>query len=73
MFYGEERTAEIVVINERLRFLSHRLIDIQEEERGNIARELHDQIGQSLSIVKILLDRASATKGNSNDWRGLLD
>lgn len=69
----KERTAEIVVINERLQFLSHRLIDIQEEERGNIARELHDQIGQSLSIVKILLDRASATKGNSNDWRGLLD
>ncbi|MFH1381949.1 MAG: PAS domain S-box protein [Chloroflexota bacterium] len=58
-----ERTAEIGRVTERLMALSRRLIQIQEEERTNVARELHDQIGQSLNIVKILLDRASKTNG----------
>ncbi|MFC1988944.1 PAS domain S-box protein, partial [Chloroflexota bacterium] len=53
-----------------LKVLSRRLIQIQEEERTNIARELHDQIGQSLNIVKILLDRIS--KVNSKDRQDLL-
>ena len=65
-----ERTAEIAKMNERLQILSHRLIEIQEEERGNIARELHDQIGQSLSIVKMLMDRASVT--NDKEQQSLL-
>jgi signal transduction histidine kinase len=66
-----ERTAEIATMNERLQGLSRRLIKIQEEERGNIARELHDQIGQSLNIVKMLLDRA--TTKNGKDRQDLLD
>ena len=33
----KERTAEIATMNTRLRILSQRLIEIQEEERGNIA------------------------------------
>jgi signal transduction histidine kinase len=37
---------------ERLRVaLMERLVNVQEEERKNIARELHDQIGQSLSAT----------------------
>lgn len=36
---------------ERLQFLSRRLVDIQETERRYIARELHDQAGQSLSYL----------------------
>ena len=51
--------------------LSHRLIEIQEEERTNIARELHDQIGQSLNLVKLLLDRARIA--NDKDRQGLFD
>jgi signal transduction histidine kinase len=58
-----ERTAEITVMNEHLRILSRRLIEIQEKERSNLARELHDQIGQSLNMIKILLDRV----GSAND------
>ncbi len=65
-----ERTAEKAKMNERLEILSHRLIEIQEEERGNIARELHDQIGQSLSIVKMLMDRASVS--NDKEQQSLL-
>lgn len=36
---------------ERLQFLSRRLVEIQETERRYIARELHDQAGQSLSSL----------------------
>lgn len=40
---------------QRLRVLSARLIDVQEAERRNVARELHDDIGQSLTAIKIVL------------------
>lgn len=47
---------------ERLRRLTRRLEEAQEEERRRIARELHDEMGQALSAVKInlkALDRLS--------------
>ncbi|MDD5081914.1 MAG: response regulator [Dehalococcoidales bacterium] len=44
---------------EELRALSHRLVQVQEDERRAIARELHDEIGQSLTVLNILLSRAS--------------
>jgi signal transduction histidine kinase len=40
---------------ERLQVLSHRLVEVQEAERRSIARELHDEIGQTLTAVKINL------------------
>jgi signal transduction histidine kinase len=40
---------------ERLHTLSAQLINAQETERRHIARELHDEIGQALTIVKINL------------------
>ncbi|MDP2931889.1 MAG: PAS domain S-box protein [Chloroflexota bacterium] len=42
----------------RLLALSRRLVEVQENERHAIARELHDETGQSLAISKIMLDRA---------------
>jgi PAS domain S-box-containing protein len=38
---------------ERLRFLSSELLSAQERERGRIARELHDGVGQSLGSLKV--------------------
>jgi PAS domain S-box-containing protein len=38
---------------ERLRTLSRRLLEVQETERRALARELHDEIGQALSALKI--------------------
>jgi PAS domain S-box-containing protein len=43
---------------ERLRTLSRQLIEAQEAERRRIARDLHDQVGQSLTAIKIDLQVA---------------
>jgi PAS domain S-box-containing protein len=65
-----ERTAELVAANEslieqiaerkrteaELQRLSHRLVEVQEQERRAIARELHDEIGQILTGLKMTLE-----------------
>jgi signal transduction histidine kinase/sensor domain CHASE-containing protein len=43
----------------RLHALSQRLVDIQEDERRQIALELHDEVGQLLTGLKMQLDTAS--------------
>lgn len=44
---------EVQTSRERLQSLSHRLIEVQEMERRTIAGELHDEIGQALTVVKM--------------------
>lgn len=41
--------------NEELRMLSAKVISVQEIERRHLAMELHDEIGQQLTALKILL------------------
>lgn len=41
---------------ERLRILSRRLVEVQEEERRAIARELHDRVGQNLAALNLNLN-----------------
>ncbi|MDA0737541.1 MAG: PAS domain S-box protein [Nitrospirae bacterium] len=41
--------------NERLRTLSQQLLTVQENERRQLARDLHDEIGQNLTAVKMNL------------------
>ena len=40
---------------ERLQVLSRRVVEVQEEERRHLARELHDEIGQVLSAISVNL------------------
>ncbi len=47
---------------EQLRTLSHRLLEIQETERRYIALELHDEIGQALTALRIGLKRTERSK-----------
>jgi PAS domain S-box-containing protein len=39
----------------RLRILSQRLVEVQEDERRALARELHDRVGQTLAALNINL------------------
>jgi two-component system sensor histidine kinase UhpB len=48
--------------NEEARSLAGKLITAQERERTLIARELHDEIGQSLTVVKINLGTMRLTQ-----------
>lgn len=49
----------------RLQNLSTRLLEAQETERRRIARELHDQIGQDLSVIKINLQTMQRLPGSA--------
>ncbi|HLO28527.1 MAG TPA: PAS domain S-box protein [Anaerolineales bacterium] len=41
--------------HQRLQILSQRLVEVQEEERRALARELHDRVGQTLAALNINL------------------
>jgi two-component system sensor histidine kinase UhpB len=49
----------------RLRGLNQELIAAREEEASRIARELHDDVGQRLAIVSIMLSRLRRTIGEA--------
>ena len=51
----EQRTAELMKQSEDTRNLSARMLNIQDEERRHIARELHDSAGQSLCVLSMNL------------------
>jgi PAS domain S-box-containing protein len=59
----QARTAELRIAEERLRRLSGRLMQSQDEERRRIARELHDGLGQYLVAVKMNLDVLAMKSG----------
>lgn len=50
---SEHRTAEA-----KLRLLARRVVQSQEEERGHLARELHDGTSQTLVSAKLLIESA---------------
>lgn len=44
---------EARAMEENLRQLSHKVVSAQEEERRHISRELHDEVGQTLTAVNV--------------------
>ena len=50
-----ERTAELGNATVRARTLAQRLFDVQEAERRAVAQDLHDEIGQVLTALKLNL------------------
>jgi signal transduction histidine kinase len=55
---AEERLQES---NEKLQLLSRRLVESQETERRHIARELHDEVGQTLTVAEMNLQAVMAS------------
>jgi signal transduction histidine kinase len=56
----EQRYQEVLQTQRELAELSARLVSAQEEERRNISRELHDEVGQSLSALLMEAGNAAA-------------
>ena len=71
--YLNRRHAEqaLHAANERLQALSQQLMEVQENERRRLALDLHDEIGQSLTVVKMNLQRLERTD-NASDIAVLL-
>jgi PAS domain S-box-containing protein len=64
----EERRVhkELQDMAQRLQTLSRRLLEIQEEQARELARELHDEIGQLLTGLKLTLE--SMSQGSTREW-----
>ena len=58
----ERRLEENTAARADLRELSARLVRAQENERRNLARELHDEVGQSLSAIRMEAESAECAE-----------
>jgi signal transduction histidine kinase len=56
----QQRTVELDRTNQNLRELSARLLQLQDDERRRIARELHDSVGQMLAALGMNLAAVGA-------------
>ena len=58
-----DMAAKIAERDAALRQLSRRLLSVQEQERVRIAREVHDELGQALTAIKIDLQQLGRGRG----------
>jgi len=58
---------EVLSGRERLETLSRKLVDVQESERRHLARELHDEIGQSLTAILYRMAAVRSSPAPRND------
>ena len=64
-----EETAAIRMSNEELRALVSHLTNVREEERAAMAREVHDELGQQLTGLKMDLSlMAKKSSQESKEW-----
>jgi signal transduction histidine kinase len=68
-----ERTAELNLANHNLKQLSARLLQMQDDERRRLARELHDSVGQMLAGIKMNIAAIQSTPLESVAARSLTD
>jgi signal transduction histidine kinase len=75
-----DRTADLVVhqqqlqgTNQRLRQLSGHMEELREQERRAIAREIHDELAQSLSAIKLEISTLLPAAANQPLHQGLLE
>ena len=63
----------IALKNERIQEMSRRLMEVQERERRLLASELHDDLGQSLTSLKLLLELSSRAHASTNRQRHMAE
>ncbi len=61
----ETRTTKVVQQSEQLRDLSHKMLQMQDDERRHVARELHDSAGQILAALGMSLAHVAQTARTS--------
>jgi signal transduction histidine kinase len=67
---SEEQRDRAEHAERELRYLSQKLVQAQEEERKSISRELHDEIGQLLTALKMELGNLEhLRKASGNDFQ----
>jgi signal transduction histidine kinase len=64
---ANEMTRDLRATTEQLQALSRRLVDVQESERRQFSRELHDRIGQNLTALSINLDIMKSQMGENGN------
>ena len=72
---AHEMTKDLRISTEQLTALSRRLVDIQEDDRRQFSRELHDRIGQNLTALSINLDilKMQLATGHNAEFLSRLD
>jgi signal transduction histidine kinase len=63
------RFNEVLAAREDLRRLSDRLVAVQEDERRNLSRELHDDLGQTMSAMLMELGKLESPLASPEDHR----
>ena len=64
---------ELSESEKKLRWLSRKIIESQENERKQVAKELHDSVGSNLAAIKLVLEQKLESMGNGplNDLHSL--
>jgi signal transduction histidine kinase len=65
----EEKYEESMQAQRELKQLSKRLVEAEERERRSISRELHDEVGQSLSALLIDVENLTEMSGEEGAFR----
>jgi signal transduction histidine kinase len=64
---AEHQYAEVEQTKRELQQLSARLLEVEEDGRRKLSRELHDEIGQTLALLQIEISHAAATPDQSRE------
>lgn len=63
---SEEQHGRTEQAEEEMRRLSNQLVKTQEEERKNLSRELHDELGQMLTALRMEVGRAERAQASGS-------
>ncbi len=69
----QERTKELEKANEERVGILQRLVTVQEDERRHMTRELHDQLGQEMTVLRLKLDILKKACADNEELRSQVE